>query len=140
MSAEQYESGHNTFDDKTLEKGPTERIEPADDRYHFDQSDLDRVQRRLKQRHVQMFVLCFFLAHMSIAHRVDTLSIVQDCCSCPPLVVGYSQSLTISLRSRGPLGRVCSLGLGRPFRVQVLWAHCSRISWLARLHIRASSS
>lgn len=28
----------------------------GNDRYHFDQSDLDRVQRRLKQRHVQMFV------------------------------------------------------------------------------------
>lgn len=28
----------------------------ANSRYYFDQSDLDRVQRRLKQRHVQMFV------------------------------------------------------------------------------------
>jgi len=48
----------NSFD-KALhsEKGP----EPlyavqADDRYHFDKSELDRVQRRLKQRHVQMYV------------------------------------------------------------------------------------
>ena len=75
MSAEKYETDPNSFNDKSLEKGPTEPIAPADDRYHFDQSDLDRVQRRLKQRHVQMFVL-FFLAHMSIAHRVGTLSIV----------------------------------------------------------------
>ena len=37
----------------SLEKGIAAR---GDDRYHFDQSDLDRVQRRLKQRHVQMFV------------------------------------------------------------------------------------
>jgi hypothetical protein len=26
----------------------------ADERYHFDAADLDQVQRRLKQRHVQM--------------------------------------------------------------------------------------
>lgn len=26
----------------------------ADERYHFDAADLDGVQRRLKQRHVQM--------------------------------------------------------------------------------------
>ena len=29
----------------------------TDPRYHFDAIDLDRVQRRLKQRHVQMYVL-----------------------------------------------------------------------------------
>jgi hypothetical protein len=29
-------------------------VSPADDHHHFGQSDLDRVQRRLKQRHVQM--------------------------------------------------------------------------------------
>jgi hypothetical protein len=40
------------------EKGITSaaNIISGNDRYHFDQSDLDRVQRRLKQRHVQMFV------------------------------------------------------------------------------------
>ena len=26
------------------------------DRYHFDAADLDKVERRLKQRHVQMYV------------------------------------------------------------------------------------
>jgi amino acid transporter len=42
----------------SLEKGitPTVHVPRGNDRYHFDQSDLDRVQRRLKQRHVQMFV------------------------------------------------------------------------------------
>jgi yeast amino acid transporter len=42
----------------SLEKGiaPTVHVARGNDRYHFDQSDLDRVQRRLKQRHVQMFV------------------------------------------------------------------------------------
>ncbi|KAF8273091.1 general amino acid permease 1 [Lactarius quietus] len=53
MSAERYDTDYN---DKSLEKGLTERVQPADDRYRFDQSDLDRVQRRLKQRHVQMFI------------------------------------------------------------------------------------
>lgn len=33
----------------------------TDERYHFDVADLDRVQRRLKQRHVQMSVLIFIL-------------------------------------------------------------------------------
>jgi amino acid transporter len=37
---------------------------PPKNRYHFDQSDLDRVQRRLKQRHVQMFVLFFLCIHL----------------------------------------------------------------------------
>ncbi|KAF8475230.1 general amino acid permease 1 [Russula ochroleuca] len=32
-------------------------IIPGNDHYHFDQSDLDRVQRRLKQRHVQMIAI-----------------------------------------------------------------------------------
>jgi amino acid transporter len=42
----------------SLEKGITSTVHLArgNDRYHFDQSDLDRVQRRLKQRHVQMYV------------------------------------------------------------------------------------
>ena len=42
----------------SLEKGitPTVHVARGNDRYHFDKSDLDRVQRRLKQRHVQMFV------------------------------------------------------------------------------------
>ncbi len=55
----------------SLEKGITSTVPVArgNDRYRFDQSDLDRVQRRLKQRHVQMFVP--LLAYASIAHRPD---------------------------------------------------------------------
>lgn len=39
----------------------TERVDVAnytvaDEKYHFDASDLDGVQRKLKQRHVQMYV------------------------------------------------------------------------------------
>jgi amino acid transporter len=57
MSAEYYEPGS----EKNLEGGSPKAaadgyLVTTDDRYHFDQSDLDRVQRRLKQRHVQMFV------------------------------------------------------------------------------------
>ena len=42
----------------SIENGitPTVHVPRGNDRYYFDQSDLDRVQRRLKQRHVQMFV------------------------------------------------------------------------------------
>lgn len=42
----------------SLENGinSTVHIARGNDRYYFEQSDLDRVQRRLKQRHVQMFV------------------------------------------------------------------------------------
>lgn len=53
----------NSNSDNSLEKGklanekyaePTYAVAQADERYHFDQRDLDRVQRRLHQRHVQM--------------------------------------------------------------------------------------
>jgi amino acid transporter len=59
MSANTPEPGSSGFDDKYLEKGtfPTRYATSADDRYCFEQSDLDRVQRRLKQRHVQMCVI-----------------------------------------------------------------------------------
>jgi hypothetical protein len=74
MSAETYEPGAAGFDNKYLEKGsPAEQhAPPADSRYHFDQSDLDRVQRRLKQRHVQMFVSAFFSYTAFI--RVDRIA------------------------------------------------------------------
>jgi amino acid transporter len=60
MSAEKFETDHMSLN-RSLEKGPTEleQVAPAEDRYHFDKSDLDRVQRRLKQRHVQMLVFYF---------------------------------------------------------------------------------
>jgi len=62
MLQEKYEpdAPASGFDSMYLESGPAKAAErfvpPADDRYHFGQSDLDRVQRRLKQRHVQMCV------------------------------------------------------------------------------------
>jgi hypothetical protein len=45
--------------ESSLEQGRTEHVVRADDRYHFDAADLDHVQRRLKQRHVQMYVLLY---------------------------------------------------------------------------------
>jgi amino acid permease len=53
MSAEKDEPSR-----ASLEEGITSTVHLArgNDRYHFNQSDLDQVQRRLKQRHVQMFV------------------------------------------------------------------------------------
>lgn len=52
-------------DSASLEKGvgthpagPNAFVTPADDdRYNFDAHDLDKVQRRLKQRHVQMIAI-----------------------------------------------------------------------------------
>lgn len=32
-------------------------VQDHDNRYHFDAADLDRVQRKLKQRHVQMIAV-----------------------------------------------------------------------------------
>jgi hypothetical protein len=45
----------------------TEAYPPvADERYHFDAGDLDRVQRKLKQRHVQMYVPTFSACRLLI--------------------------------------------------------------------------
>jgi hypothetical protein len=41
-------------------------VKPADNRYNFDQSDIDHVQRRLKQRHVQMSVLLRILSWLIV--------------------------------------------------------------------------
>ena len=66
-SQETYEPGAPGFDDKHLERGASKEgaeryvatANDRDNRYRFDHSDLDQVQRRLKQRHVQMSVsLC----------------------------------------------------------------------------------
>ena len=55
MSGEKDESSGASHDnDKGISS--TAHVKPGNDRHHFDLSDLDRVQRRLKQRHVQMFV------------------------------------------------------------------------------------
>jgi amino acid transporter len=53
MSAEKDKTSGASFEEGIT---PIPRAARGNDRYHFDQSDLDRVQRRLKQRHVQMFV------------------------------------------------------------------------------------
>jgi hypothetical protein len=63
-SQEKYEPGAPGFDDRHLERGASKAgaegyvvtADDPDDRYRFDHSDLDQVQRRLKQRHVQMLV------------------------------------------------------------------------------------
>jgi hypothetical protein len=60
-SQDKYEPGAPGFDDKHLERGTSKEaaegyVVTADDRHRFDHSDLDQVQRRLKQRHVQMSV------------------------------------------------------------------------------------
>lgn len=58
---EKVQQDHSSVE-KSLENGPDgpeDFVVRADDRYHFDAADLDRVQRRLQQRHVQMYVRIF---------------------------------------------------------------------------------
>ncbi|KAF5362276.1 hypothetical protein D9756_002203 [Leucocoprinus leucothites] len=48
------------YRDASLEKGEAGKVQPVSDndyRYHFDVHDLDMVQRRLKQRHIQMIAI-----------------------------------------------------------------------------------
>lgn len=63
MSA-RYGQDVNNFNHRSIEKASPKGIfdNHADNRYNFDQSDLDRVQRRLKQRHVQMSVFLHILS------------------------------------------------------------------------------
>ena len=89
MSEEKDDSSKASHDNGYIESvagHPT----PLKNRYHFDQSDLDRVQRRLKQRHVQMFVLFFLLRSWSITlipvrfHRIAvSASYPLRVCLCP---------------------------------------------------------
>ena len=59
------------YDDKKDEAGSLEKNQPedfvvtADERYRFDVHDLDQVQRRLKQRHVQMIAVSTSLSFSS---------------------------------------------------------------------------
>lgn len=50
-------------DNGSLEKSsaPQEYVVQTDGRYHFDVHDLDQVQRKLKQRHVQMIAVSSLL-------------------------------------------------------------------------------
>ncbi|EJF64342.1 general amino acid permease 1 [Dichomitus squalens] len=57
--SEKRDSQEKTDGSSSLEKGAVHDyvVQQTDDRYHFDAADLDRVQRRLKQRHVQMIAI-----------------------------------------------------------------------------------
>ena len=44
-------------DDSSLEKGKEECVVQTRNNYQFDVNDLDQVQRKLKQRHVQMIAV-----------------------------------------------------------------------------------
>ena len=66
--SEKRDSQEKTDRSSSLEKGAVHDyvVQQTDDRYHFDAADLDRVQRRLKQRHVQMIAVSpFFRAHLT---------------------------------------------------------------------------
>lgn len=57
MSSEKFSPQHH---DSSLEKGVMNQVRSVsetDYRYHFDSHDLDGLQRRLKQRHIQMIAI-----------------------------------------------------------------------------------
>lgn len=61
-----------TYEEKTdnsssVEKGPAdEYVVQADSKFQFDAADLDHVQRRLKQRHVQMIAVSTPFSHVRV--------------------------------------------------------------------------
>jgi hypothetical protein len=63
--------GHDNRYIDSVAEHPT----PPKHRFHFEQSDLDCVQRRLKQRHVQMFVLFTYAFKVHYAYH---LSLIPD--------------------------------------------------------------
>lgn len=52
-------NGYHPDGSSSVEKGTVHDYvaHHQDDRYHFNPADLDRVQRKLKQRHVQMIAV-----------------------------------------------------------------------------------
>ncbi len=62
----EHEYGEKPDQRSSIEKGTVHDyvVQQTDNRYHFDAADLDRVQRKLKQRHVQMIaVSCVHAFH-----------------------------------------------------------------------------
>ncbi|RPD64510.1 general amino acid permease 1 [Lentinus tigrinus ALCF2SS1-7] len=55
----EHEYGEKPDQTSSVEKGTVHDyvVQQTDNRYHFDAADLDRVQRKLKQRHVQMIAI-----------------------------------------------------------------------------------
>lgn len=59
------ESVQKSIDEKSGDGSAAEKanvreyVVQTDPRYHFDAADLDKVQRRLKQRHVQMIAVSY---------------------------------------------------------------------------------
>jgi hypothetical protein len=105
--------------DKSIdkEKGTTENFTAvANDRYHFDASDLDRVQRRLKQRHVQMYV------QQTLLYLSLTSLLAQDCGK----FHFFGRLMLVThrpCRLLEPLELACSLVPERHWAVLVLWGH-----------------
>jgi len=98
------------------------------DRYYFDQSDLDRVQRRLKQRHVQMFVplVCLCVQNITLIpcdrfHRIAVsvscllLSVpisLSRCADCRHYRNGIIPWVRICVARCGTSGRTVGICLG----------------------------
>jgi len=96
-------------DERSLEKGgDADYVVPAaavaDSSYHFDAADLDRVQRRLKQRHVQMIAIAGTLGTGLFLGSGKTLS------SAGPLgaLIAYSLVGTVAYSSLCAVGEMTS--------------------------------
>ena len=87
----------------------------ADDQYHLDAHDLDRVQRKLKQRHVQMIAVSVLSLASSRARKKHSVLMAL---------------LSLSLRSRWQVQsvQVSSSGQVQPSAAQDQQAHSSRTS------------
>ncbi|KAI5122499.1 hypothetical protein M0805_001407 [Coniferiporia weirii] len=100
------EKGNESSSDKaSLEKGlglsaTTHAAVVADERFHFDDADLDRVQRRLKQRHVQMYVPQLLLYFIERSFCVEYRRIAIAGTLGTGLFLGSGKALS----QAGPLG------------------------------------
>ena len=138
MSEEEDDSsraGHDIGYIESVAAHPT----PPKNRYHFDQSDLDRVQRRLKQRHVQMFV-CLSYAFMVLYAYPCLIS--QDCRECLLPATASFVPMILSRTDRGdywnrfiPWVRICTTRCGTSGRIVGI-----RLGWHGGLFVRASTS
>ncbi|KAI9507038.1 general amino acid permease 1 [Russula earlei] len=103
MSAEKYGPGGDaSFDNEKGSPPDPYAIHPIaarNDRYNFDQSDLDRVQRRLKQRHVQMSDCRERLPRTIRLHNGPNLAQIAG-----TIGTGLFLGSGSALRGAGPLG------------------------------------
>ena len=135
MSEEKDDSSRAGHDNRYIDS-VAEHPTPPKNRYHFDQSDLDCVQRRLKQRHVQMFVL---FSYAFMVHYAYPGSIPQDRRECLLPTTGSFMPMILSRTDRGdywnrfiPWVRIRTTGRGTSRRIVGI-----RLGWHGGLFVGA---